>query len=44
MAQNAQIKDDNGNNINDYTVTLDQSSSGLSFKAFDKRTGLWITI
>lgn len=44
MAQNAQIKDDNGNNINDYTVTLDQSSNGLSFKAFDKRTGLWISI
>lgn len=44
MAQNAQIKDDNGNNINDYTVTLDQSSSGLSFKAFDKRTGTWISI
>ena len=44
MANNTQVKDDKGNNINDYTVSLDQSSSGLAFKAFDKRTGLWITI
>ena len=44
IAQNAQVKDDNGNDITDYTVTLDQSSSGLTFKAYDKRTNTWITL
>lgn len=38
------IRDNKGNDINDSTIVLDQTSSGLKLKVFDKSTLTWKTV